>query len=84
MYGFAAILVPLNEHLKGDLTYLSRHMPKSVAIHDALGGEPVYLVDENPKSLIERFIKDLPEKQEAIVGGIKATPISFGFSNPSK
>ena len=53
MYDFEAILAPLNEHLTDDLTYLSRHVPISVAVHDTLGKEPVYLVDEDPERLIE-------------------------------
>ena len=56
MYDFEAILAPLNEHLIDELIYLSRHIPISVAIHDSLSQEPVYLVDENPECLIERFI----------------------------
>ena len=53
VYNFEAILAPLNEHPTDDLRYLSRHIPISVAIHDTLTKEPVYLVDENPKYLIE-------------------------------
>ena len=48
VYDFEAILAPLNEHPTDDLTYLSRHIPISIAIHDTLNKEPVYLVDENP------------------------------------
>ena len=70
MYDFEAILVPLNEHPTDDLTYLSSHIPISVAVHDTLSKEPVYLVDEKPKRLIERFIKVLTEKQEAIVADV--------------
>ena len=66
MHDFEAILAPLNEHPTDDLTYLSRHIPRSVAIHDALSEGPVYLVDENPKRLIERFIEVFTEKQKAI------------------
>ena len=67
VYDFEAILAPLNEHPTEDLTYLSRHTPVSVTIHDTLRKDPVYLVDENPERLTERFIKVLTEKQEAIV-----------------
>ena len=56
VYDFEAILAPLNEHLIDELIYLSRHIPISVAIHDSLSQEHVYLVDENPECLIERFI----------------------------
>ena len=60
-------LAPLNKHPTDDLTYLSRHIPISVVVHDTLSKEPLYLVDENPEGLIERFIEVLVEKQEAIV-----------------
>ena len=53
VYDFEAILVPINEHPTGDLTYLSRHIAISVAIHDTFKKETVCLVDENPKCLIE-------------------------------
>ena len=66
VYDFEEILPPLNEHPTDDLTYLSRHIPISVAIHDTLSKEPVYLVDGNPEGLIERFVEALTEKQEAI------------------
>ena len=46
MYDFKAILAPLNEHPTGDLAYLPRHIPTSVAIHDTFSKEPVYLVDK--------------------------------------
>ena len=56
------ILATLNEHPTDEQTYLSRHTPISVAVHDTLSKEPVYLVDENPKRLIKRFIEVLTEK----------------------
>ena len=36
VYAFEAKLVPLNEHPTDDLTYLSNHIPISVAVHDTL------------------------------------------------
>ena len=81
---FEAILAPLNEHLTDNLTYLSRHKPISVAIHDTLDKESVYLVDENSKHLIGRFIKVLTEKARSYsCRCIEATLISFRFSNAS-
>ena len=69
MYDFEAILATLNEHRTENLTYLSRHMPISVAIYDTLSKELVYLVTENPwgegrggRGLTERFIEALAEK----------------------
>ena len=53
VYDFEVILALLNEHPRDDLTYLSRHIPISVAIHDTLSKQPVYLVNEKPECLIE-------------------------------
>ena len=41
VYDFEAVLAPLNEHPTDYLTYLSRHIPISVAVHDSLSKEPV-------------------------------------------
>ena len=56
----------MNKHRTDDLIYLLRPNYQ-VAIHDTLGGKLVCLFDENPKRLIEEFIKVLKEEQEAIV-----------------
>ena len=66
VYDFEAVLAPLNEHPTDDLTYLSRHIPISIAVHDTMSKEPVYLVNKKPKCLINRFTEALTEKQEAI------------------
>ena len=66
VYDFESVLVPLNEHPTDDLTYLSRHIPISVAVYDTLSKEPVYLVDKKRKPLIKQFIEALTEKQQAI------------------
>ena len=62
MHDFEAILAQLNEHSTDDLTYVSRHIPISVAVHDTLGKEPACLVDKNLKRLIKQFIEVLTEK----------------------
>ena len=64
VYDFEAISAPFNEHPTDDLTYLSSQIPISVAVHDTFSKEPAYLVDENPKRLIERFIKVLTESKK--------------------
>ena len=66
MYDFEVVLVPLNKHPTDDLTYLSRHIPGSVAAHDTLSKEPIYFVDKKPGRSIKRFIEFLTEKQKAI------------------
>ena len=70
VYDFQAILELLNEPPTADLTYLSRHIPISVATHDTLSKEHVCLVDENPRHLIERFIEVLTGEQEAIAADV--------------
>ena len=74
VYDFEARLVPLNERSTDELTYLSRQIDISVAVHDTLSNEeePVYLVHGNPERLIKRFIfiEALAEKQKAIVANV--------------
>ena len=70
MHDFDVILSALNDHPTDDLTYLSRHISISVAVHNTLSKEPAYLVDENPERLIERFIEVLTQKQEAIAADV--------------
>ena len=84
VYDFEAILAPLNEHPTDDLTYSSSHVPISVAVHDTLSEEreeePVYLVDQTPERLVERFIEFLTEKQEAIAADdLKEHPYHSDF-----
>ena len=52
VYDFEAVLALFNEHPTDGLTYLSRYIPISIAVHDTLSKEPVYLVNEKPKCLI--------------------------------
>ena len=80
MYDFEAILATLNEHHTDDTTYLSRHIQISVAFHDTLSKEPVYLVDKNPKRLIKQLIEVLTGKQEAIAtDALKQHPYPLDF-----
>ena len=78
VYDFEAILVPLNEHHKDDLTYVSRHIPISVDVHDSK--EPVYLVDKDPGCLIKWFVEVLSEKQEVMAAdALKQHPYPSDF-----
>ena len=80
VYDSEAILASLNEHPTGYLTNLSRQIPISVAAHDILSKEHVYLVDENPGCLIERFIEFLTGKQETIAADVlKQHPYPSAF-----
>ena len=80
VYDFEAILALLNEHPTEDLTYLSRHIPISVAVRGTLSKEPVYLVGKKPKPLIKRFIEILTEKQELMAeDGLNQHPYPSDF-----
>ena len=80
MYDFDAILILLNGHPTDDLTYLWKHKLISVAVHDTLSKEPVYLVEKKPEHLIERFIEVVTENQEAIAADVlKQHPYPSGF-----
>ena len=80
VYDFEPILASLSEHPTHDFTYLSRHIPISVAVHDTLSKKPVYLVDKNPKGLIKGFIEVLTGKQEAIAAdALKEHPYPSDF-----
>ena len=48
VYDFETKLAQLNEHPTDDLTYLLRHIPISVAVHDTLSKEHAHLVDKKP------------------------------------
>ena len=61
VYDIEAISAQLNKHPTDDLTYLSSHVPISVAVHDT-SKEPVYLVDGKQKRLIQRLMNVLTEK----------------------
>ena len=80
VYNFEAVSTLLNEHPTDDLKYLSRHIPISVAVHDRLSKEPVYLVSKNPKRSVKRFIEVLTGKQEAIAAdALKQYPYPSDF-----
>ena len=57
VYDFEPISALLNEQPTDNLTYLSRHIPISVPVHDTLSEErekePLYLVDKNLDRLTE-------------------------------
>ncbi|XP_057310306.1 uncharacterized protein LOC130648282 [Hydractinia symbiolongicarpus] len=50
-----------------DLTYISEHVPVSVAIHDSLNRYPMFLEHDDPKILVERFVEHLKKIHTHIV-----------------
>ncbi|XP_057292550.1 uncharacterized protein LOC130621260 [Hydractinia symbiolongicarpus] len=66
VFDFEALLLPLNQRQTSDLTYISEHVPVSVAIHDSLNGDPTFLEHDDLKILVERFVEQL-EKRHALI-----------------
>ena len=66
-----ARVIPENVKPTEDLTYIHKQVAISVAIHDTLGDEPVYLEDEDPKELTRHFMEVLYRKQRAIVESVE-------------
>ncbi|XP_057316834.1 uncharacterized protein LOC130657857 [Hydractinia symbiolongicarpus] len=66
VFDFEALMLPLNQRQTSDLTYISEHVPVSVAIHDSLNWDPTFLEHDDPKILVERFAEQL-EKRHAII-----------------
>ena len=51
VYDFEVMMALLNENPTDDLKYLSSHTPTTVVMHDTLGKESVYIIDEISESL---------------------------------
>ena len=68
VFDFEAMMKVLDHHKTRDLTYHSRHVPISVAIHDSLYAEqPTFIASEDPKELTKLFIEELERRQALIV-----------------
>ena len=72
VYDFEARVLPQNIKPTKDLTYIHKQVAVSVAIHDTLSEEPVYLEDTDPKELTRRLMEVLRQKQRAIAENIEA------------
>ena len=67
VHDWEAIQKFLNEQPTDYLTYITKHVPVSVAIYDTLSGENVYLVDKDPEKLVEKFMNVSSKKRDGIV-----------------
>ena len=47
-----------------ELIITSRHVPLSVAINDNLTNEPVFIVDQDPENLVNRFVEVYEKDKE--------------------
>ena len=87
VYDFESRMKKVGEQKTQFYDVCSENVPISVAISDNISNEPVYLVDEDPKSLVARFLQVLLEKREAILERVTKEvprPCDFDLSNKEK
>ena len=59
VYDFEAICQKINEKQTDELEITAKHIPVSVAINDNLTKKPSFIVEEDPKKLIKKFVVEL-------------------------
>ena len=66
VYDFEAICQKINEKQTDELEITAKHIPVSVAINDNLTKKPSFIVEEDPKKLIKRFVVELLKRAREI------------------
>ena len=66
VYDFEAICQKINEKQTDELEITAKHIPVSVAINDNLTKKPSFIVEEDPKKLIKKFIVELLKRARQI------------------
>ena len=66
VYDFEAICQKINEKQTDELEITAKHIPVSVAINDNLTKKPSFIVEEDPKKLIKKFVKELLKRARQI------------------
>ena len=66
VYDFEALCKKIHEPQTEELTITAKHIPVSVAVNDNFTKKPSFIVDEDPKNLVKRFVEDLRERQRKI------------------
>ena len=66
VYDFEAICQKINEKQTDELTITAKHIPVSVAINDNLTKKPSFIVEEDPKELIKKFVVELIKRASEI------------------
>ena len=56
VYDFEALCKKIHEAQTEELTITAKHIPVSVAINDNFTKNPSFIVDEDPKNLVKRFV----------------------------
>ena len=75
VYDFEAICQKINEKQTDELEITAKHIPVSVAINDNLTKKPSFIVEEDPKKLIKKFVVELLKRARQIEETV-------GLSNP--
>ena len=66
VYDFEAICQKINKKQTDELTITTKHIPVSVAINDNLTKKPSFIVEEDPKELIKKFVVELLKRASEI------------------
>ena len=66
VYDFEAICQKINEKQTDELEITAKHIPVSVAINDNLTKKPSFIVEEDPKELIKKFVVELLKRAREI------------------
>ena len=66
VYDFEAICQKINEKQTDELEITAKHIPVSVAINDNLTKKPSFIVEEDPKKLIKKFVVELLKRSRQI------------------
>ena len=66
VYDFEAICQKINEKQTDELEITAKHIPVSVAINDNLTKKPSFIVKEDPKKLIKKFVVELLKRARQI------------------
>ena len=66
VYDFEAICQKINEKQTDELEITAKHIPVSVAINDNLTKKPYFIVEEDPKKLIKKFVVELLKRARQI------------------
>ena len=62
VYDFEALCKKIHETQTEELTITAKHIPVSVAINDNFTKKPSFIVDEDPKNLVKRFVENVLER----------------------
>ena len=78
VYDFEAVSQKITEKQTDELTITAKHIPVSVAINDNLTKKPSFIVEEDPKKLVERFVVELLKRAREIEEKVESANYVLG------